>query len=132
MKIKLGLSSIVIAAVCGTMQALAQQTATDDHSLSHDGSQNSRYHLGKMEKANKIIGMEIKDSQEQKLGKVKDLAVDMQNGRVVEVIVATGGMLGVDEQFVAVPPGQFTCDAAAKALQLNVEKSRFKEAPSFK
>jgi len=132
MKTKLGISSVIFAAVCGTMQASAQQTAIDVHSSGSDQYQNRPYHLGKLEKANKIMGMEIKDSQNQKLGKVEDLAVDLQNGRIVEVIVATGGVLGVDEQLTAVPPGQFTCDPARKALELNVEKSRFKEAPTFK
>jgi len=58
-----------------------------------------------LEKASKIIGTEIKDSADQKLGKVKDLAVDLENGRIVEVIVARGGVMGLDKQFVAVPPG---------------------------
>jgi sporulation protein YlmC with PRC-barrel domain len=124
MKTKLGISSVILAAVCGTMQAPAQNTVTD--------SPYGQYHLGKLEKANKIIGMEIKDAQDQRLGKVEDLAVDLKNGRIVEVIVGTGGVLGVDEQLKAVPPGQFTCDPDKKALDLNVDKARFTEAPSFK
>lgn len=94
--------------------------------------QSSHYRLGKLERAEKIIGREIKDSQDQKIGKVKDLAVDLQNGRLVEVIVGTGGVLGVEEKFMAVPPSQFTCDAATKTLTLNMDKAKFMEAPSFK
>ena len=130
MKIKLGLSSIVVA-LCGTMQAFAHQTAPNDQSPGRDDSQNGRYHLGKLEKADKIIDMEVKDSGDQKLGKVKDLAVDLGNGRIVEVIVGTGVLPGADERFVAVPPQQFTCDAAAKALQLNVDQTQFNNAPAF-
>ncbi len=88
--------------------------------------------LGDLEKANKIIGMEIKDDQGQKIGKVKDLALDLPNGRIVEVIVATGGVLGIDEKLIAVPASSFTCDDSKKVLRLNVDKAQLKSAPEFK
>ena len=110
---------------------MAQSTTAADHSPSRDASQYERYHLGKLEKANKVIGMEVKNTQDEKLGKVKDLAIDLQNGHIVEVIVGSGGVFGVDEQVLAVPPGQFTCDAPSKTLRLNVDKARFKAGPTF-
>jgi osmotically-inducible protein OsmY/sporulation protein YlmC with PRC-barrel domain len=122
MKNQIGISVIIITALCGA----AQRTVADD-SVQKDSCR-----LGRMDKASTIIGLEIKDAQDQRLGKVKDLAVDLQNGRVVEVIVAKGGVLGLEEQLVAVPPGQFTADPAEKGLQLNADTARFKEAPTFK
>ena len=57
--------------------------------------QHGRYRLGRLERVRKVIGTEIKDSQGEKLGKVKDLAIEsLENGRIVEVIVATGGGAG--------------------------------------
>jgi len=105
MKTKLVSSSLAIAALCGSLHSLAQPTMTDSPSRDRNEYENSQRRLGKLEKASQIIGMEVKDSQDQKLGKVKDLAIDLQNGRIVEVIVATGGMLDIDEQLTAVPPG---------------------------
>jgi len=115
---------------CCAFSALAQLNQTTESSRDRGIIQTNR--LVDLEKAGKIIGLEVKDSQNEKLGRVKDLAVDLQNGRIVEVIVTTSGMLGVDEQFVAVPPAQFTVDANEKKLLLNVETTRFKGAPTFK
>src|SRR5271163_3362671 len=70
-------------------------------------------------RAGEIIGSTIKDSQDQKLGTVKDLAVDMENGRIVEVVVARGGFLGVDSKLVAVPPENFTVENEGKIVRLN-------------
>ena len=130
MKIKISLAMIVLAALCGSSNASPQPAGNDDHSRDRD--EWSRNHLGKLERASKIIGMEIKDAQDERLGKVKDLAIDLQNGRIVEVIVGRGGVLGVDEQYVAIPPGQFTSDLEKKTLQLNIDKEKFKSAPAFK
>ena len=78
-----------------------------------------------------VIGMEIKDSQDQKLGRVKDLALDLEKGRLVEVIVASGGFLGFGQRTVAVPPGAFKFDPTGGVLRLNVDKEKFKAAPDF-
>ena len=82
-------------------------------------------------KANKIIGMEVADPQEHQLGKVKDLAIDMQAGRIAEVIVGTGGFIGVDKKMIAVPPESFVFANAGKELKLN-DAAAFKIAPVFK
>ena len=84
-----------------------------------------------MEKASQIIGTKVQDLQNEKLGEVKDLAISLGNGRIVEVIVATGGFLGCRiKVYVAMPPEQFGIDPAGKTLQLNVNKEQLK-APFF-
>jgi hypothetical protein len=55
----------------------------------------------------------------------------MQNARIVAVIIHTGGMLGIDEKYVAVPPDQFTCDPGRKTLQLRADKVKFEGAPAL-
>ena len=105
---------IVMVASCATTQLFARQQTV--YTRDEDQGVHRTRHLNGLEKADKIMGMEVKDAQDQKLGKVKDLAIDLQNGRIVEVILATGGVMGMDEKLVAVPPGQFTCDAPNKGL----------------
>jgi len=78
-----------------------------------------------------IIGMEIKDYQDQKLGRVKDIALDLENGRLVEVIVSSGGFLGFGQRTVAVPPQVLRFDPADVVLRLNVSKEKFQSAPDF-
>jgi sporulation protein YlmC with PRC-barrel domain len=80
-------------------------------------------------RAGEILGSTIKGSQDQKLGTVKDLAIDMENGRIVEVIVARGGFLGVDNKLAAVPPENFTVENEGKILRLNLAGEKLDGAP---
>ncbi len=43
-------------------------------------------------KASDLIGMKVKNYQDEKLGEVEDLAVDVESGRLVQVILSTGGV----------------------------------------
>ena len=62
MKIKLVSSSFVIAALCGSLHALAQSTTTDNGLRDRDEYKGNQ--LGKLERGNKIIGTEVKNSQD--------------------------------------------------------------------
>ncbi len=72
------------------------------------------------------------DDHDQKLGKVKDLALDLQNGRIAEVIMATGGALGMDQKVIAVPPSSFACDRTMRYLRFTADKDLLKNSPEFK
>ena len=84
-----------------------------------------------MQKSVSVIGMEVKGQQGEYLGSVKDLALDLENGRVVEVIVSSGGFLGFGQRTVAVPPAAFTFDPALRLLRLNMDADKFRAAPGF-
>jgi hypothetical protein len=75
--------------------------------------------------------MEVRDSQDQKIGIVKGFALDVEHGRVVEVIVTSGGFLGFNQRTAAVPPAALKFDPAAKLFRLNASKATFKAAPDF-
>jgi sporulation protein YlmC with PRC-barrel domain len=82
-------------------------------------------------KASEIAGMEVNNLQNQKLGKVDELGIDVESGRVAFVVVSSGGVLGVGGKTVAVPPRSFSYDPATKNMRLDVDKERFKAAPVF-
>jgi hyperosmotically inducible periplasmic protein len=82
-------------------------------------------------KASDIIGRKVKNSHDEKLGKVEDLALDLESGRIVQVILATGGFLGIADTLTAVPPEAFQCDGADKVLRLEADKEKLKAAPKF-
>jgi sporulation protein YlmC with PRC-barrel domain len=82
-------------------------------------------------KASDLIGMTVKNNQNEKLGKVEDLAVDVESGRVVQVILSTGGVLGIGDTLTAVPPGALKHDIANKVLLLDADKEKLKGAPKF-
>lgn len=88
-------------------------------------------HLGHPEKASGVIGMRVENYQHEKLGKVDDLAVDLESGRIAQVIVSTGGFLGIGDKDVAVPPSALHCDFANKVIHLDADKEKLKAAPKF-
>jgi sporulation protein YlmC with PRC-barrel domain len=115
--------------------ALAQLTPSPNP----DGTEYSYKHATRMRadrpngaaKASDVIGMEVQNFQNEKLGKVDDLAVDVESGRIVQVILSTGGFLGIGNTLNAVPPGALQYDATEKALRLDVSKEKLKAAPRF-
>jgi hypothetical protein len=84
-----------------------------------------------IEESFSLRGREVKDSQGKKLGKIRDLALDLENGRIVEVIVASGGFLGIGQRTVAVPPQSFIFNGAEGSFHLNMDAKMFGEAPEF-
>jgi hyperosmotically inducible periplasmic protein len=116
----------------GAEQIQAQQNTAATDRATGAGDSQDRPLLGQLERGDRIIGKGVESSDDQRLGTVADLAVDMKNGRLVEVVIGSGGVLGLGEKYRAVPPAQLTCDPATKTLQLNGDASRFNEAPSFK
>src|SRR6185436_3928181 len=82
-------------------------------------------------KASDLIGMTVKNYQDETLGKVEDLAVDVESGRIVQVILSTGGFIGIGDTLTAVPPGALHHDVAQKVLHLDADKERLKAAPKF-
>ena len=82
-------------------------------------------------KASELIGMTVNNYQDEKLGKVSDLAIDVESGRIVQVILSTGGFIGIGDTLTAVPPGALHHDVAQKVLHLDANKEKVKGGPAF-
>lgn len=82
-------------------------------------------------KATEIIGKEVTDASGKKLGKVDELAVDVESGRVSLVLLNVGGVLGVGGKTVAIPPRSFTYDPLNKSLRVNLDQNKLEAAPEF-
>lgn len=79
-----------------------------------------------------VIGKKVVNSQDQTLGTVTDLAIDLENGRLVEVIVSSpSGFLGLGQRTVAVPPGALMFDLISGVIRLDMDKALFKVAPEL-
>ncbi len=136
MKRKLIVIPSAAAALMFTFTALAEHTPdqkTDHLGYNRDGASQSNHsdQLNEAAKASDIIGMTVKNYQDEKLGKVNDLAVDVASGRIVQVIVSSGGFLGMGDTLVAVPPGALHHDIGQKVLHLDADQAKLKAAPKF-
>ncbi len=82
-------------------------------------------------KASTLLGREIHDENGHRIGKVRELALDMRNGRIAEIIVGTGGFLGFGEKEIAVPPAEFSWNPQSRKLVCQLEAEQLRNAPSF-
>jgi hyperosmotically inducible periplasmic protein len=117
--------------------SLWQPLRAEDHPVSTplEGDQTRRVNpdrpsvLSTLAKSSDIIGLEVRNYQDEKLGKVQDLIIDVGASRIVGLVVSTGGVLGVGADEAPVPLASFHYDASRKLLQLNSTQDALKAAP---
>jgi len=81
--------------------------------------------------ADTLIGDSVVNAQEEDLGDIKEIMLDMQTGQVAYAVLAFGGFLGMGEKLFAVPWQALHLDTVNKRMVLNVDKERLKNAPGF-
>lgn len=65
------------------------------------------------------------------LGGIKEILLDMRNGKVGYAVLSFGGFPGMGDKLFAVPWDALTLDTGNKCFVLNVEQERLKDAPGF-
>jgi hypothetical protein len=81
--------------------------------------------------AGNIIGMNVRNQQGENLGRITDLAVDLESGRIGYAVLGVGGFLGLGEKLVAVPPHALQYDPGANALILNTTREQIEQTRGF-
>jgi sporulation protein YlmC with PRC-barrel domain len=81
--------------------------------------------------ADTLIGNDVYNQAGDTLGDIKEIMLDMRNGRVAYAVLSFGGFLSVGEKLFAVPWSALTLDTATKSFKLNVSKERLETAPGF-
>jgi len=79
-------------------------------------------------KASDLIGKDVRNTQDESLGKVSDLIVSLDSGRVPYAIIAHGGALGVGRTKTAVPVSDLQCSTDRKSVMLSATKEELKAA----
>jgi sporulation protein YlmC with PRC-barrel domain len=82
-------------------------------------------------KASKLIGMQVRNTKNENLGKISDLVLDQKSGKVAYAALSVGGVLGVGDKLVAVPFEAFTPNPGQDGLVLNIDKQRLQQATGF-
>ena len=76
--------------------------------------------------------MTVKNYQGEKVGKVENVMLDLPAGRVVALIISSGGFLGMGDELSAVPPTALRFNTERDALALDISKEALSNAPHFK
>ncbi len=81
--------------------------------------------------ADTLIGDSVVNGQEEDLGDIKEIMLDMRTGQVAYAVLSFGGFLGLGEKLFAVPWQALQLDTVNKRFVLNVDKDRLSNAPGF-
>lgn len=78
-----------------------------------------------------ITGDDVCNLQNETLGKIQDLMIDVAEGRIRYAVLASGGFLGMGDRLFAVPWKALKLDKEHKRFTLDVAAERLKKAPGF-
>lgn len=81
--------------------------------------------------ADTLIGNDVVNAENDKLGTIEAIMLDVGRGRVAYAVLGFGGFLGIGEKLFAVPWQALILDADRKCFVLNVPKDRLERAPGF-
>jgi sporulation protein YlmC with PRC-barrel domain len=73
----------------------------------------------------------VKSPQGEDLGKIEELMVDMELGRVAYAVLSFGGLWGLGSKWVPVPWDAVALRPDEKVLLLKIEKEKIEKAPNF-
>ncbi|QYG06394.1 PRC-barrel domain-containing protein [Janthinobacterium sp. PAMC25594] len=81
--------------------------------------------------ADTLLGDDVYNHNDEELGDIKEIMLDMRTGQIAYAVLSFGGILGMGDKLFAVPWERLTLDPVNKRFLLNVEKNQLKDAPGF-
>jgi len=78
-----------------------------------------------------VTGFRVRDSQGDDLGTIKEIMIDMEQGRVAYAVLSFGAMLGVTDKLFAVPWSALKMNQSTHEFMLHADRRRLESAPSF-
>lgn len=81
--------------------------------------------------ADTLGGNEVYNLNNDKLGTIEHIMLDVGHGRIAYAVLARGGILGIGEKLHAIPWSALTLDAERKCFVLDADKEKLKEADGF-
>lgn len=81
--------------------------------------------------ADTLIGDHVHNLQNEHLGEIKEIMLDMRSGKIAYAVMSSGGVLSIGEKLFAVPWEALKLDTEHKRFTLDIEKERIDNAPGF-
>ncbi len=127
--------------ILATTRTIYQSYATEMHSRGIARSDGSNWQQGQINAAqpvmranaafrsDQLLDMDVLSPQDESLGTVHDIVMRPQNGDIAYLVIARGGLFGIDEKFVPVPWDAFKATSNASVLVLNSTRTVLEAAP---
>ncbi|MCC6586273.1 MAG: PRC-barrel domain-containing protein [Bryobacterales bacterium] len=81
--------------------------------------------------ASTLEGDRVVNAAGEDLGKMQDIMIDVQSGRVAYAVLSFGGFLGIGDKLFAIPWNRLFVDEENKQLVLDVDRQTLEQAPGF-
>ena len=81
--------------------------------------------------ASTLMGDKVYNNENEEIGKVEEIMVDIYTGRIAYVVVSFGGLLGIGTKLFAMPWSALRVDTDHKCFVMDADKERLKNAPGF-
>ena len=134
------IASSAVAALCLVWSAGGQVVDDAEYLDENEYSEakTTESQPAKYNKASGLIGMDVRNHKNEKLGQIKDLVFDLKSERVAYAVLSTDladlnyfEFFTLNEKLIAVPLSAFTAGADHNYLILNAEMDKLASATGF-
>lgn len=81
--------------------------------------------------ATSLIGNTAKNHQDENIGDLKEIMIDIDSGKVSYAVLDFGGFLGIGNKLFAVPWSAIRVDTENHSVVIDVDKEKLKEVEGF-
>lgn len=81
--------------------------------------------------AGSLIGDDVRNNNGEKLGKLEEIMIDLDEGKVAYAVLSFGGILGIGDKLFAIPWEALMVDTHNKEIVVDIQKEVLEQAPGF-
>lgn len=81
--------------------------------------------------ADTLAGNKVVNLEDENLGKIDGIMLDVQSGHIAYAVLSVGGLFGLGDRLFAIPWSALTLDVQNKRFILDADEERLKNAPGF-
>jgi sporulation protein YlmC with PRC-barrel domain len=81
--------------------------------------------------ADKVEGTAVYNPAGEKIGKIENIMIDKQSGKVAYAVMSFGGFLGIGDKYYPLPWSMLTYETRLGGYVVNLDKKVLEGAPSY-